>query len=274
VTARDTATGGSSLRWNTSNGQGFIREGRRGDIYAGRDGNVYRNTGDGWQRFDGGWQDVGRPGPGELLQRGEGREGLSPDARERLQERGGGEALRGLAGAGAAGAAGAALGQRLDSGGPRTRDRVEGGAGRERVEQRPSAGERPSASARPAGQERAQQRPVQQRPAAKERQATQQRPAAKPRPAPQQRPTAQRPAARPAVSQQLPSNLTRDVQARNLGNQRHIASRQFSGPAASPQFSRRPASYSPQRSFGASGSFGRGGASRGGGFGGRGGGRR
>ena len=58
VTARDTAAGGSALRWNTSNGQGFIREGRRGDIYAGRDGNVYRNTGDGWQRFDGGWQDV------------------------------------------------------------------------------------------------------------------------------------------------------------------------------------------------------------------------
>ena len=63
VTARSNAAGGSSLRWNTSNGQGFIREGRRGDIYAGRDGNVYRNSGDGWQKFDGGWQDVGRPEP-------------------------------------------------------------------------------------------------------------------------------------------------------------------------------------------------------------------
>ena len=88
VTARDTAAGGSALRWNTSNGQGFIREGRRGDIYAGRDGNVYRNTGDGWQRFDGGWQDVAQPKGGELLGRGEGREGLSPEGRERLQERG------------------------------------------------------------------------------------------------------------------------------------------------------------------------------------------
>lgn len=29
------------------------------DVYAGRDGNVYRNTGDGWQQHgDGGWQPV------------------------------------------------------------------------------------------------------------------------------------------------------------------------------------------------------------------------
>ena len=73
---------------------------------------------------------AGRTSPSrrrELLGRGEGREGLSPEGRERLQERGGGEALRGLAGAGAAGAAGAALGQRLTTGGePVRRDRVEG----------------------------------------------------------------------------------------------------------------------------------------------------
>ena len=64
MTARDNAAGGSTLRWNTSAGQGFIHEGRRGDIYAGRDGNVYRNTGDGWQKFDGGWQDVAAAGAG------------------------------------------------------------------------------------------------------------------------------------------------------------------------------------------------------------------
>jgi hypothetical protein len=34
MTARSTATGAEAIRWNTSNGQGFIREGRRGDIYA------------------------------------------------------------------------------------------------------------------------------------------------------------------------------------------------------------------------------------------------
>jgi hypothetical protein len=294
MTARSTATGAEAIRWNTSNGQGFIREGRRGDIYAGRDGNVYRNTGDGWQRFDGGWQDVARPDTGELLQRGEGREGLSPEGRERLQERGGGEALGALAGAGAAGAAGAALGQRLAAGDGQVRRDLADGAGRERVQERPSgerqAQQRPTTISRSPGQERAvaQQRPAQQRPAAQDRQvaqqrlASQQRPAqqrsttkerqvAQQRPAAKPRPVTQRPAQRPAVSQQLPANVMRDAQARNLGNQRQIASRQdFRPPSA--QFSRSPASFAPQRSVAPRGGFGGGGGR--GGFGGRGGGRR
>ncbi|MEE1609812.1 SH3 domain-containing protein [Microvirga sp. CF3016] len=305
VAARDNAAGGSSLRWNTSNGQGFIREGRRGDIYAGRDGNVYRNAGDGWQRWDGGWQDVARPEPRELLQRGEGREGLAPEARERLQERAGGDGPQRLAGAGTAGAAGAALGQRLTEGSDRTgSDRIGGGAGRERTQERAAqrpAGERqaqqrlpahqrPTAGSRALGQERtavqerpaSQQRPVQQRPAAQDRQVAQQRPASQQRsaqqrttarerqvvqqrPAAQPRPVAQKPAQRPATRQPLPSNLTRDVQARHLGNQRQIASRQAYRPPSA-QFSRSPASFAPQRSFAPRGGFG------GGGF--RGGGRR
>jgi hypothetical protein len=65
----------------------------------------------------------------------------------------------------------------------------------------------------------------------------------------------------------LPSNLMRDVQARNVGNQRQIASRQFSG-SPSPQLSRRSTSFSAQRSYRPSGG---GGGFRGGGFGGRGG---
>lgn len=255
VTARDTAGGGQSLRWNTSNGQGFIREGRRGDLYAGRDGNVYRNTGDGWQKFNGGWQDVARPERGELLQRGEGREGLSPEGRERLQERGGGEGLRGLAGAGAAGAAGAAIGQRLGERGQQTRpggaESARGARGQERAAQRPAQ--------RPATQSQR----AQQRPAGQQRASAQQRPAASQRPAPQRQ--AQRPAARPP----LPSNVSRDFQARQLGNQRQIASRQYRPPSAQ---------FSPQRSFSPSGGFGggRGGFGGGGrgGFGGRGGGRR
>jgi hypothetical protein len=93
----------------------------------------------------------------------------------------------------------------------------------------------------------------------------QQRPAAKPRP------VTQRPAQRPAVSQQLPANVMRDAQARNLGNQRQIASRQdFRPPSA--QFSRSPASFAPQRSVAPRRGFGGGGGR--GGFGGRGGGRR
>ena len=115
VTARTNAAGASGVRWNTSNGRGFVREGRRGDIYAGRDGNIYRNTGEGWQKFDGGWQDVGRPEPRDLVQNREGLRELSPEARDRLQERGG-EGLKGLAAAGAGGLAGAAVGNRLGQG--------------------------------------------------------------------------------------------------------------------------------------------------------------
>ncbi|QRM27302.1 SH3 domain-containing protein [Microvirga sp. VF16] len=269
VTARDNVAGGSSLRWNTSNGQGFVREGRRGDLYAGRDGNVYRNTGDGWQRFDGGWQDVARPERGDLLQRGEGREGLSPEARERFQERGGGEALRGLAGAGAAGAAGAALGQRLSGGEQVRRDAADRDAIRERTQQRQTPQQRPATQQRQVSQQQReavqQRRATQDRPAAQQRPAPQQRQATRERPAQAQRPAAQRPAAR----QQLPSNVMRDVQARHVGNQRQMASRQFSRPPA--QFSR-SASFGPSRSMGPRGGFGGGG--RGGGFGGGRGGRR
>jgi hypothetical protein len=256
VTARDNAATGASLRWNTSNGQGFIREGRRGDIYAGRDGNVYRNTGDGWQRFDGGWQDVQRPEPRNLLRRGEGREGLSPEARERFQDRGGGEALRDIAGAGAAGAAGAALGQRLSGGEQVRRDVANRDAVRERAQQRQTPQQRPSTPERQAPQQReaAQRRAAQDRPAVQQRPVSQQRQAARPRPA-----QPQRPAARP----QLPPNVMRDVQVRHIGNQRQMASRQFSRPPA--QFSR-SASFGPSRSMGPRGGFG------GGGFGGRGGG--
>jgi hypothetical protein len=71
-------------------------------MYAGRNGQVYRNTGDGWQVFDRGWQDVKPPERGELIQGGEGLRGLSPEARDRLQQRMGAEAIAGLGGVGAA----------------------------------------------------------------------------------------------------------------------------------------------------------------------------
>jgi hypothetical protein len=277
VTARDTAGGGSALRWNTSEGQGFLREGRRGDIYAGRDGNVYRNTGDGWQKFDGGWQDVARPERGELLQRGEGLEGLSAEGRERLQERGGNGRLGELAGAGAAGAAGAALGQRLGAGGERTRreggdQNRTGDRAAQRAEQRPAAPQRPTAEQRPTGQARtsarqqegAQQRAASQQAASQQRSAVRDRPVAQP-PRTPQRSATPRQAQRPAARQELPANLARDVQARNLGNQRQMAARQFHRP---PQFSRPTASFSSRGGFAGGGrSFGGGR----GGFGGRGG---
>ena len=195
VTARTNAAGGSSIRWNTSNGRGFVREGRRGDIYAGRDGNIYRNTGEGWQKFDGGWQDVGRPEPRDLVQNPEGLRELSPEARDRLQERGG-EGLKGLAAAGAGGVAGAAGGNRLGQGASDRGDRERSPG----VEQRPSRGD------------------SQQRPTARERPAGQVREAASSR--------ADAPRAGQRAAQgPVPANLSRDAAARQLGNQRQIATR-------------------------------------------------
>ena len=53
-----TSNGGSAVTRNgagAGNNSGVARTGS-GDVYAGRDGNVYRNTGDGWQKYDnGGW---------------------------------------------------------------------------------------------------------------------------------------------------------------------------------------------------------------------------
>ena len=55
--------GGSYKGWNTENRQGFV--GKKGDdVYAGRDGNVYKKGDNGWQTWDkgNGWSDVGGSG--------------------------------------------------------------------------------------------------------------------------------------------------------------------------------------------------------------------
>jgi hypothetical protein len=58
--------GGSAVTRNpagAAGGGGVARTGS-GDVYAGRDGNVYRNTGSGWQQYgDGGWGSVSQPTP-------------------------------------------------------------------------------------------------------------------------------------------------------------------------------------------------------------------
>lgn len=67
-----------AMRWNTSGGNSGFATRRDGNIYAGRDGNVYRNTGDGWQKHDsgGGWSPVNRPsgdrGGDRIANRGDG----------------------------------------------------------------------------------------------------------------------------------------------------------------------------------------------------------
>ena len=68
TTTRGTTTsgGGAAITRNgpgAGNNSGVVRTGS-GDVYAGRDGNVYRNTGDGWQRYDNGaWGSADRPTP-------------------------------------------------------------------------------------------------------------------------------------------------------------------------------------------------------------------
>jgi hypothetical protein len=55
-----TAEGGAAVTRRGPQGGGFAASTAGGDVYAGRDGNVYRKSGDSWQRYDtGGWNNVG-----------------------------------------------------------------------------------------------------------------------------------------------------------------------------------------------------------------------
>lgn len=63
ASGRSNTDGGKGIKWDSSKGSGFAANGRRGNTYAGRDGNVYRNTGDSWQKWDpgNGWEGVDPP---------------------------------------------------------------------------------------------------------------------------------------------------------------------------------------------------------------------
>src|SRR5437867_3974096 len=48
----------SSTKWGTT----AAGKTASGNVYAGHDGNVYKNTGDGWQKYDNGsWNSVNKP---------------------------------------------------------------------------------------------------------------------------------------------------------------------------------------------------------------------
>ena len=56
--------GGSMVSRNPAGAGGgsFVGQSGSGDVYAGRDGSVYKKQGDGWQKYEnGGWNDVGTP---------------------------------------------------------------------------------------------------------------------------------------------------------------------------------------------------------------------
>jgi hypothetical protein len=68
ATTRATRTGGggAAVSRRGPQGGGFVGTTGDGDIYAGRDGNVYRKQGDSWQRYDNGnWNGVQQPSAGE-----------------------------------------------------------------------------------------------------------------------------------------------------------------------------------------------------------------
>jgi hypothetical protein len=64
VSSARSSTGGAMARSNTGNGQTTVGRTAGGDLYAGHDGKVYKNTGSGWQTYDnGGWNQANRPTP-------------------------------------------------------------------------------------------------------------------------------------------------------------------------------------------------------------------
>ncbi len=57
-----TSQGGKAAGVSTANGNTAAGKTSSGDMYAGHDGNVYKNTGSGWQKYDNGsWNDVNKP---------------------------------------------------------------------------------------------------------------------------------------------------------------------------------------------------------------------
>jgi len=66
TTTRATAGsgGGEAITRRGPEGSGGVARTGSGDVYAGKDGNVYRKQGDSWQKYDnGGWSDVNKPQP-------------------------------------------------------------------------------------------------------------------------------------------------------------------------------------------------------------------
>jgi hypothetical protein len=62
--ARNT-NGGKAVAGSGPNGSGGVAKSGSGDMYAAKDGNVYKNTGDGWNKYDGNgnWSQTSTPKP-------------------------------------------------------------------------------------------------------------------------------------------------------------------------------------------------------------------
>ena len=62
VGTAQTSSGGKAAASSTAYGNTAVGKTSGGDMYAGHDGNVYKNTGSGWQKYDNGsWNNVQKP---------------------------------------------------------------------------------------------------------------------------------------------------------------------------------------------------------------------
>ena len=65
-----TSQGGKAAGVSTANGNTAAGKTSSGDMYAGHDGNVYKNTGSGWQKYDNGsWNNVQKPTQQQVQQK-------------------------------------------------------------------------------------------------------------------------------------------------------------------------------------------------------------
>jgi hypothetical protein len=61
VGAFNSSTGAQGAGVRTANGSAGVVKGSGGDVYAGKDGNVYQHSDDGWSKWNNGWQPVTPP---------------------------------------------------------------------------------------------------------------------------------------------------------------------------------------------------------------------
>jgi hypothetical protein len=73
VGAMETSAGGKAVAGTGAYGSGGVAKTGGGDMYAAKDGNVYKNTGSGWQHYnDGSWNSVNPPSGAAAQQRADG----------------------------------------------------------------------------------------------------------------------------------------------------------------------------------------------------------
>src|SRR5256885_8295367 len=89
VAGAETSQGGKAAASSTKWGNSAVGKTASGNMYARHDGNVYKNTGNGWQKYDnGGWNSVNKPQPNckgqKIANNGQGARVISSGRQERV----------------------------------------------------------------------------------------------------------------------------------------------------------------------------------------------